>query len=437
MDKTGTKRFVRNIVWLLLLGCLGGGAFVVFRDMAPPVLSIEPDRQAVSYGTQFAVSAVDEQTGLKGLDVFLVQGDKKIELKRKVFAEGTQRYSEPLRLDKDMVKPGPFEIVAQARDRSYYFLGKAGRSTLSRQYVLDVTPPRITVEGVQHNVNQGGCGLVAYTLSEEVQKSGVKVGELFFPGFKQASGKYYCLFAMPHNVPPDEFKPLLFARDPADNESTRPFPVHAMAKSFRKDKMPVSDNFLNQVMPQFKKYFPNEPDLLSLYLKVNRTLRETNAQELYRIGQATAPAPLWQGAFLRLPNAAPMAGFGDRRAYIYDNEKIDDQTHLGIDLASLKNADVPAANEGVVVFAGELGIYGNAVVVDHGLGLQTLYAHLSQIEVAKGARVGRGQTIGRTGETGLAGGDHLHYGVLVSGVAVNPTEWWDPHWIKDNVTEHF
>ena len=327
--------------------------------------------------------------------------------------------------------------MVQARDRSYFFLGKACKGALSRRYVLDLTPPRITVEGTQHNLNQGGAGLVAYTLSEEVQKSGVKVGELFFPGHKQANGTYYCLFAMPHDVPPADFKPLLYAQDPADNETTRPFPVHANPKPFRKDKMPVSDNFLNQVMPQFKKHFPGENDLLALYLKVNRTLREANAAQLRTVGLTTSPTANWQGAFLRLPNAAPMAGFGDKREYFHGSEKIDEQTHLGIDLASLKNAEVPAANAGYVVFAGELGIYGNAVVVDHGLGLHTLYAHLSQIDVAKGARVAKGQVVGKTGETGLAGGDHLHYGVLVSGVPVNPAEWWDPSWIKNNVTDHF
>jgi murein DD-endopeptidase MepM/ murein hydrolase activator NlpD len=86
-----------------------------------------------------------------------------------------------------------------------------------------------------------------------------------------------------------------------------------------------------------------------------------------------------------------------------------------------------------VIFADYLGIYGNCVILDHGLGVQTLYAHLSAFETAAGQAVEKGQAIGRSGMTGLAGGDHLHFTQLVHGRAVNPVEWWDPHWIEDRV----
>ncbi len=112
---------------------------------------------------------------------------------------------------------------------------------------------------------------------------------------------------------------------------------------------------------------------------------------------------------------------------------MDTAVHLGYDLASLKHSPVPAANSGVVVFAAPLTIYGNTVVVDHGLGLQTLYGHLSSIEVKEGDQVKQGQALGRTGITGLAVGDHLHYEVLIGGVSVTPVEWWDGRWIRDHI----
>ena len=68
------------------------------------------------------------------------------------------------------------------------------------------------------------------------------------------------------------------------------------------------------------------------------------------------------------------------------------------------------------------------------MGLQTLYGHLSQFSVKAGDTVEKGQIIGTTGATGMAGGDHLHYEVMVSGQSVNPIEWWDAHWLKDNIT---
>jgi murein DD-endopeptidase MepM/ murein hydrolase activator NlpD len=106
---------------------------------------------------------------------------------------------------------------------------------------------------------------------------------------------------------------------------------------------------------------------------------------------------------------------------------------LGIDLASLTNSPVPAANGGIVVFADNIGIYGRTVILDHGLGLFSMYSHLSHIAVKPGDRLSKGQTIGRTGSTGLAGGDHLHFGMIVHNTFVNPVEWWDKNWIKNNV----
>ena len=105
--------------------------------------------------------------------------------------------------------------------------------------------------------------------------------------------------------------------------------------------------------------------------------------------------------------------------------------HLGFDLASTKLAPVPAANKGTVAFAGPLTIYGNAVVLDHGWGLMTLYGHLSTIGVKVGDAVDKEGELGRSGDTGLAVGDHLHYEVLVNGTSVTPVEFWDAKWIRD------
>ncbi len=106
-----------------------------------------------------------------------------------------------------------------------------------------------------------------------------------------------------------------------------------------------------------------------------------------------------------------MARFGDRRTYMYQNKDVDQQIHLGEDLASLMNSPVPAANNGIVVLAEPVGIYGNTVIIDHGLGVFSGYSHLSQIDVKVGDKVEKGAVVGKTGTTGLAGGDHLHFDV--------------------------
>jgi murein DD-endopeptidase MepM/ murein hydrolase activator NlpD len=173
--------------------------------------------------------------------------------------------------------------------------------------------------------------------------------------------------------------------------------------------------------------------LVEGFLVINRELRRQAEDAKRRIGATTADRPLWEGRFVQPRNTKVFANFAETRVYVFGGRQIDTQVHYGFDLASTRRSPVPAANTGTVVFAGPLTIYGNTVIVDHGLGLQTLYAHLSSVEVKVGDAVEKGQQLGRTGNTGLAIGDHLHFEVLVNGVSVTPLEWWDAKWIRDHI----
>jgi murein DD-endopeptidase MepM/ murein hydrolase activator NlpD len=166
---------------------------------------------------------------------------------------------------------------------------------------------------------------------------------------------------------------------------------------------------------------------------VNSVIRQKNNAEIKAVCQKTAPERLWDGRFLRMERGSPEAGFADHRTYLYQGQEIDRQVHLGIDLASTQHSEVVAANRGRVAFAGYLGLYGNAVIIDHGQGVFSLYGHLSEITVTLDAMLDKGAIIGRTGSTGMAGGDHLHFSMLVNGTFVTPVEWWDAHWLQDNI----
>jgi murein DD-endopeptidase MepM/ murein hydrolase activator NlpD len=179
----------------------------------------------------------------------------------------------------------------------------------------------------------------------------------------------------------------------------------------------------------------DQGDILKNYLAINRDLRKANNTQLAELAAKSQPRFLWTQPFQQLGNSKVEASFADRRTYTYKGRDIDRQDHLGYDLASTSNAAVSASNDGVVVLAEFFGIYGNTVVIDHGLGLLSLYGHLSSFGAIKpGDKVARGQEIGRSGATGLAGGDHLHYSMILHSVQVDPKEWWDPHWIKDRIT---
>jgi murein DD-endopeptidase MepM/ murein hydrolase activator NlpD len=234
----------------------------------------------------------------------------------------------------------------------------------------------------------------------------------------------------------------LWARDPAGNEARASFDHRIFPKEFRRARIDVTDALMERVVPEILDHSPEfKADLeksainmlLDRYLAINRDLRRRNNERLARLGAETAPTLLWDGPFLQLSNSQVESGFAEYRTYLYNGKEVDQQVHLGFDLAVTANVPVVAANRGRVVFADYLGIYGNAIVIDHGMGLQSLYAHLSSIDMRPGEVVDKSQVIGRSGMTGLAGGDHLHYTLLLHGQPVTPVEWWDPHWVEDRI----
>lgn len=427
------KKLIVLALSTLVCLILAAGIYLYFKDTAPPQVVLTPDSGPVGLGTTFTARAEDP-SGVRSMVVVLIQNGKRSPLGSTPPGKTT---GAELSFDLSQAgfKSGNFTLEVTSVDGSYFNFGKGNATVVNAALTLDNIKPQISVESLQHNLNRGGCGAISYTVNEAVSGSGVRVGDRFFKGYQLPSGKYACLFAFPYDVEPADFRPELEATDLAGNMRSQTFAFHANNRSFPQDTLNLPDSFLQAKMPQYEELYPNEPDLLSLYLKVNGELRIKDQADILTLGQTSASEPLWQGVFLRLPNAANRAGFGDKRTYRYNGQDVDKQTHLGIDLASLQNAQVPASNSGVVLRTGFNGIYGENVILDHGLGLMTLYSHLSQINVEQGDQVARGQIIGRTGATGLAGGDHLHYGVYVSGVAVNPLEWWDGTWIKNNISD--
>jgi murein DD-endopeptidase MepM/ murein hydrolase activator NlpD len=204
--------------------------------------------------------------------------------------------------------------------------------------------------------------------------------------------------------------------------------------NYRKSTIPLSESFLqNKVAPLLQDVGARQGAPKDVFVAVNKKLRADNEKRITEITSKATPSMLWKGAFSQLSNSKVEANFADQRTYVYNKEPIDTAYHLGYDLSVTKNYPVEAANSGTAVFVGDLGIYGNTVILDHGLGLFTLYSHLSSFDVKVGDAVKERQIIGKTGETGLAAGDHLHYGVYLHGVAVLPVEWWDAKWINDNI----
>ena len=317
-------------------------------------------------------------------------------------------------------------ITAQANDL------RAGTASREIEFEVISAPPKLAVDGFQHYINQGGCELAVATVSGYWTDAGVRVGSYSFRTFPLPGSKTqerFSLFAFPWDLPA-ESAPVFFARNPG-TESKVYFWYKVFPKKFRKRDLEIDDKFLEKVVNQIDP--SGSGDLLARFLKINGELRRKNNQTLADLRLKTADHFLWKGPFLQLANSKVESSFADKRTYIYKGKKIDEQVHLGFDLSVTQHVAVPAANDGQVVYADDLGIYGNCVVVDHGYGLQSIYGHLSAIEVKPGDVVKKNQTLGRSGSTGLAGGDHLHFSMQVDGVQVNPVEWWDAHWIHDRI----
>ncbi|MGH7893887.1 MAG: M23 family metallopeptidase [Candidatus Binatia bacterium] len=428
----------------LLLVVVAGLLFTVAEPLGPRVeLSTPPD--VVGAATPLRLVARDRGTGLAAVAVRVVpQGaTEPVILARQDFpatswyGSGVHEATLAPVLDvaKSRLPEGPATLEVWARDYSWLSALRR-RPVLTRPITIDTTPPTLEVLSARHVARLGGSESIVYRVSDDATSSGVQVGELFFPGTRG----YFAdptlraaLFAVPESQPDAQVKAI--ATDAGGNQRRVPLDLVVKPRKFADKTLTVDDDFLRRKIPDLLRDngLPSSDDLVQGYLRVNRELRQATEARVRDLCQASDPAARWQGSLLRMPNTAPLSGFADRRTYLHDGTVIDHQTHLGFDLASLKTSPVPAAAAGRVVFVGPLGIYGTTVILDHGLGLFTLYGHLSSTSVAAGASVARGDTIGRTGETGLAGGDHLHFSVMIHGTHVDPVEWWDPHWIQDHV----
>ncbi len=428
------KSNLPTLLVLLFFCCaLGVGAFMLFRDMDGPVVSVTPQQNRVSPSSVLKVDAVDAKSKVKSISVGVRRDGRFVTVAKQDFSTRLPQQTMEFTLKDSGLSEGAFELEVQAADDSLAGFGQGNHTTMLLPMRLDTTPPRTTVKTSQPYVRTGGSAVILFTPSEELSSSGVQVGDLFFPAYKQGNGDYICFFAFPYNMEVKDYKPELVAVDLAGNKSQGPLSLYRIARKFTNDTINLSDDFVNSKEAEFAQIVPGQMTPIERFLKVNGDVRRSNARTLLEIGHKSAPTMLWQKAFLRLPNSAARARFADHRTYMYKGVKVDEQTHLGFDLASLAQAQVPAANSGKVVFASYLGIYGNMVVIDHGLGLQSLYSHMSELSVSVGQEVQKGDILGRTGATGMAGGDHLHFGILISGLEVTPLEWLDDHWINDNI----
>jgi murein DD-endopeptidase MepM/ murein hydrolase activator NlpD len=447
---------VRAFFFLVLLAALGaGGAYLYAGRLPKPQIQINKPDKYVGIATPLDVVVTAPGATLSKLTIILDQGGTQTPL----YTQGDTTVPAP-KVEGDRIlinrvigketvptiKSGPAKIIITAARKVVRNI-RTVESTVTRDVEVRLERPRVSVVSTHHYINLGGTEMIVYRVTPNDVESGVLVGDLEYPGFPAAGAKVegasltdpslrVAFYALLWNQ--DLHTPMrLFARDAAGNTARADFDFTAFPKPFKKSRIELKEKFLERAVPAILETTSEvkpEGDTLAKFLVINGELRRKNAAKIASMVKETSPEMLWGGVvFHPFTNNAVEAAFADQRTYVYQGKEVDKQTHLGFDLASYAGTPVVAANRGKVLYAEELGIYGNCVILDHGMGVQSLYAHLSSIDVKPGDMVNKEQTLGRSGMTGLAEGDHLHFTMLVNGHMVNPVEWWDSHWIQDRI----
>lgn len=423
-----------HILIVLVVAILGTGAYTFFKDMDGPSVRVTPDNGSVSPNTKIQVG-MDDPSGIRELSVGIRRNNAVTVFFHKTYEDAPEAAIEEVSLAGANLPAGSFELEVKATDDSLAGFGMGNKRTIYLPMKLDTQPPRISVKTLPPSIRRGGSAAIRYTVDEEVSSTGVLISGYFVTAYRQKDGSYVCIYPFPYTMSAQDFRRglELVATDLAGNVTRNHIAASVGERTFRNDRITVTDSFLLKVQNKLGHLAPGIADPLQCYLTVNANVRAQNMEALRSLSKQSTGTMLWSDGFRAIPRAAVRANFGDHRTLVHNGTIVGEATHLGLDLASLRQAAIPAANSGKVIYTGEMGIYGNMVLIDHGLGVLTLYSHMTDIGVNAGDLVSRGQIIGHTGETGLAFGDHLHFGVVVGGLEVTPIEWLDPKWVANIV----
>lgn len=333
------------------------------------------------------------------------------------------------------------KIVVKVSDNSFWNFFMPNSTTIESKLICDTTPPTLSVVSSSYSISKGGSAVVVFEAKDAgLKEAYVKTasGKIFKAQPFVKNGFYVCVIGW--GLKEQNFSASVAASDKAGNTASVQIPFYLKDVAYKQSRLELKDDFLNQKITELSSGMKGVQNAAGLdkFMYVNNTLRGENekliAEITSRIDDNVASS-FFTEPFLPIKNASVVGSFGDFRSFYIGDKLVSESYHKGIDFASLKEASIVAPNKGVTVYAGNNGIYGNTVILYHGMGLFTLYSHCSSFAVKVGDVVERGKEIAKTGTSGLAFGDHLHYGVIAQGVEVRPVEWLDSNWIKLNVTE--
>lgn len=329
-----------------------------------------------------------------------------------------------------------YKIIAKDWSYNHFFFGNTTEKDF--ELTIDTKPPKVRVIQMSNSIVKGGSAAVVFYANDEamadVSLTNGYQSLIAFPFYK----KNYYVCIIPWYIKNPTFKGEIIAMDKAGNIKYFNINFTRYNRSYSSSNIALKNNFIDGKISEILENTNNVSlsdfnNPIDVFKYVNETIRH-NDDSIISEKILNLNKPLDNlNTFKPLENARVVGLFGSHRKFSFNKVDAGESYHLGIDLASTKNAPVIASNDGVVVMSEELGIYGNAIMIEHGYGLVSLYGHLSEAYKKEGDIVKQGDIIGRTGYTGLAFGDHLHFEILVQGEPVMTNEWMDSKWLKANI----
>ncbi|WP_170000392.1 M23 family metallopeptidase [Campylobacter sp. RM9328] len=434
------------VVLILLIMVIGGGIFYLLGsnnfERNKPIIGIK-DKVYWNLRSPMNIKFQDD-SGVKFVRISMNDGQNDLTVLNQVIDNPTQQLDINLTFPKTgfFSAKETYEMTIEAVDTSRWNFFSGNKSEKKVQVILDTTKPELYVLSQSYSISKGGSAVVVFKATDNEMKE-VFVQTSYGKQFKAIpfyqENYYMAVLAWPVNV--ENFSADVIARDFAGNESKAHVRYFYQNVKYKTSTIALKDNFLDGKISDLTDQYAKDALNLSRLEKmkfINETLRNENNKKISEITSnvdANLISDFAVNTFYPLRNGKKVADFADHRYYTYNGQPVSESWHMGIDFASVAQAPIVSSNAGRVVFAGDNGIYGLNIIIDHGFGIYSLYAHCSSSNVKEGDSVAPGEQIGTTGISGLALGDHLHFGILVQGEEVRPQQWMDKKWIKDNVTD--
>jgi hypothetical protein len=439
-----TNPFVKYIFLTILVVAISAIVFIFFSpifEQNKPKIEIKNEIYW-NLKTKLKIKISDD-TGLKYYKISFISGEKQVNLASEVL----QGDKKELILDVPKPSYGMFAtkqdtfLYIEVVDNSKWNYLNGNKTIKKVRLHIDTKKPTANIINNTRYIRKGGSALVVTQVKDKNLMTAYisfnkKIKFRLVPFHKD--GYFVSLIAWDINI--KDFKRVnLVAIDKAGNKTVSKVPLFIQSLKVKKDNIKISEKFIQNISVDVleKSQVQVPQDLDKIFIKQNETIRKQNVNKIRQIGLNQMDNKMidkfYIKRFKRLKGSRTFAQYAEKRSYYFENKKIDEAWHLGMDWASVKRASIFASNSGKVVFKDYLGIYGNTIIIDHKMGLMSLYAHTSSQNVEVGDDIKAGQKIAHTGSTGAVMGDHLHFGILIQGIEVNPLEWMDKNWIKINI----